>query len=84
MHRNDIFFIFLKLFLRSAHQNDPKHSFAKKKKNLLETQVGPRFQTHMLDKSLYICSYEYQYIYIYIYIYMYVHNPIRNETLKYL
>jgi hypothetical protein len=25
MHQNDIFFIFLKSFLRSAHQNDPKH-----------------------------------------------------------
>jgi len=25
MHQNDIFFIFLKSFLRSAHQNNPKH-----------------------------------------------------------
>jgi hypothetical protein len=25
MHQNDIFFIFLKLFLRSTHQNDPKY-----------------------------------------------------------
>jgi hypothetical protein len=25
IHQNDIFFIFLKLFLRSAYQNDPKH-----------------------------------------------------------
>jgi hypothetical protein len=25
MHVNDIFFIFLKLFLISSHQNDPKH-----------------------------------------------------------
>jgi hypothetical protein len=30
MHQNDVFFIFKKVFLRSAHQNDPKH---KKKKN---------------------------------------------------
>jgi hypothetical protein len=26
MHQNNIFFIFKKLFLRSAHQNDPKHT----------------------------------------------------------
>jgi hypothetical protein len=26
MHQNDIFFIFKKLFLRSAYQNDPKHT----------------------------------------------------------
>jgi hypothetical protein len=26
MHQNDVFFIFLKLFLRSAYQNDPKHT----------------------------------------------------------
>jgi hypothetical protein len=26
MHQNDIFIIFLKLFLRSAHQNDLKHT----------------------------------------------------------
>jgi hypothetical protein len=25
MYQNDIFFIFLKSFLRLAHQNDPKH-----------------------------------------------------------
>jgi hypothetical protein len=24
MHQNDVFLFFLKLFLRSAHQNDPK------------------------------------------------------------
>jgi len=26
MHANDIFFIFLKLFLTSVHQNDPKRT----------------------------------------------------------
>jgi hypothetical protein len=26
MHANDVFFIFLKSFLTSAHQNDPKHT----------------------------------------------------------
>jgi hypothetical protein len=26
MHANDIFFIFKKLFLISAHQNNPKHA----------------------------------------------------------
>jgi hypothetical protein len=26
MHQNDVFFIKKKLFLRSAHQNDPKHT----------------------------------------------------------
>jgi hypothetical protein len=26
MHQNNIFFIFKKLFLRSAHQNDPKYT----------------------------------------------------------
>jgi len=26
MHVNDVFFIFLKLFLISAHQNDLKHT----------------------------------------------------------
>jgi hypothetical protein len=26
IHQNDIFFIFKKLFLRSAHQNDSKHT----------------------------------------------------------
>jgi hypothetical protein len=26
MHANDIFFIFKKLFLISAHQNNPKHT----------------------------------------------------------
>jgi hypothetical protein len=26
MHQNNVFFIFKKLFLRSAHQNDPKHT----------------------------------------------------------
>jgi hypothetical protein len=25
IHQNDIFFIFLKLFFRAAHQNNPKH-----------------------------------------------------------
>jgi mannose/fructose/N-acetylgalactosamine-specific phosphotransferase system component IID len=30
MHQNNVFFIFLKLFLRSVYQNDPK----KNKKNL--------------------------------------------------
>jgi len=25
MYQNDIFFIFLKLFLRSTHQNNPKY-----------------------------------------------------------
>jgi hypothetical protein len=25
MHQNDIFFIFKKLFLKSAYQNNPKH-----------------------------------------------------------
>jgi hypothetical protein len=25
MHQNDVFSFFKKLFLRSAHQNDPKH-----------------------------------------------------------
>jgi hypothetical protein len=33
MYQNDIFFIFLKLFLRSARQNDPKHT---KKINFLQ------------------------------------------------
>jgi len=32
-HQNDIFFIFKKLFLRSAHQNDSKNNFYKKKLN---------------------------------------------------
>jgi hypothetical protein len=26
IYQNDIFFIFKKLFLRLAHQNDPKHT----------------------------------------------------------
>jgi len=43
------FFIFLKLFLRSSHQNDPKHKkeliFSKNKLNFLKTRVGRRFQT---------------------------------------
>jgi len=26
MHVNNVFFIFLKLFLTSEHQNDPKHT----------------------------------------------------------
>jgi len=26
MYANDVFFIFKKLFLTSAHQNDPKHA----------------------------------------------------------
>jgi hypothetical protein len=26
MHANEVFFIFKKLFLTSAHQNDPKHT----------------------------------------------------------
>jgi len=26
MHQNDVFFIFKKLFLRSAHQNNSKHT----------------------------------------------------------
>jgi hypothetical protein len=25
MHQNDVFLFFFKLFLKSAHQNDPKH-----------------------------------------------------------
>jgi hypothetical protein len=25
IHQNDVFLFFLKLFLRSAHQNDPKY-----------------------------------------------------------
>jgi len=40
MHANDIFFIFKKLFLTSAHQNDPKHINrikSKKKLNFLKT-----------------------------------------------
>jgi hypothetical protein len=43
-----IFFIFKKLFLKLAHQNDTKHIKKKiNKKNLifLETRVQPRFQT---------------------------------------
>jgi hypothetical protein len=53
----DVFFIFLKLFLRSMHQNDLKHIkngtiwhngtiLAKNVfLNFLETRVDPRFQT---------------------------------------
>jgi hypothetical protein len=43
-----IFLFFLKLFLRSAYQNNPKHTkkliFNKKKLNFLEMRIGPRFQ----------------------------------------
>jgi len=43
MHQNDVFFfIFLKLFLRSAHQNDPKHE---KKLNFCGTRFASRSQT---------------------------------------
>jgi hypothetical protein len=50
MHQDDIFFIFKKLFLISAYQNNPKTikniKFKQKKNsNILETWVGPRFQT---------------------------------------
>jgi len=41
MHQNG-FFYFLKIILRSAHQNDPKHT---KKLFFLKTRVQPRFQT---------------------------------------
>jgi hypothetical protein len=27
MHQNDVFFIFFKLFLRSAYQNNPKYIY---------------------------------------------------------
>ena len=44
-----IFFYFLKLFLRSAHQNDRKHTkkinFKQKNLTFLKIQVDPRFQT---------------------------------------
>jgi len=54
LHQNDVFFIFKKLFLRSAHKNEPKHAnfffiFSKTKLNFLKTQVGLRFQ--MLSKK---------------------------------
>jgi hypothetical protein len=54
MHQNDIFLFFKKLFLRSAHQNDPKHKknyfLTKTKLNFLE--VGPRLQTLSKPKAL--------------------------------
>ena len=37
MHQNDIFFIFEKLFLRSVHQNDPKHKKINLKKMICNT-----------------------------------------------
>jgi hypothetical protein len=45
MHQNDVFFfLFLKLFLRSVHQNDPKHikklNFNKKKLNFLKRNAS--------------------------------------------
>jgi hypothetical protein len=47
MHRNDIFFIFLKPFLRSAHQNDPKHKkkiiLLQKKKEFVGNTGWPTF-----------------------------------------
>jgi hypothetical protein len=36
MHQNDVFFIFKKLFLRSAHQNNSKHT---KKINFLQKKI---------------------------------------------
>ena len=50
MYQNDIFFIFLKLFLRSAHQNNPKYTkkiiFNKKNNlNFYRIKFAPRFQT---------------------------------------
>jgi hypothetical protein len=42
MHQNNIFFIFLKLFLKSVYQNDTKHI---KNKFFLKTRIQPRFQT---------------------------------------
>jgi hypothetical protein len=43
MHQNNIFFIFKKLFFRSAHQNNSKHIknlFLTKKLNFLKTPVS--------------------------------------------
>jgi len=48
MHQNDVFFFFLKSFLRSAHQNDPKQKkikFLQKKLIFLKTRFAPRSQT---------------------------------------
>jgi hypothetical protein len=49
MNQKDIFFIFLKLFFRSAHQNYPKYIkiliFNKTKIEFFKNVVGPRFQT---------------------------------------
>jgi hypothetical protein len=44
MDQNNIFFIFKKLFLISAHQNDSKH---KKKINFLETRVDRVSNRHL-------------------------------------
>ena len=46
IHQNNIFFIFLKLFLRSAHQNDPKHIkklIFSQKKNFFENIICTTF-----------------------------------------
>jgi hypothetical protein len=52
IHQNDIFFIFKKLFLRSAHQNDPKYKKILNLKKYIfflktqaETRIDLRFQT---------------------------------------
>jgi hypothetical protein len=50
MYQNNIFFIFLKLFLRSAHQNNTKYTkkiiFNKKNNlNFYRIRFAPRFQT---------------------------------------
>jgi hypothetical protein len=46
MHKNDVFFIFLKLFFRSTHQNDQKNIkkiILKKIKFLKNARVSKRF-----------------------------------------
>jgi len=48
IYQNDVFFILKKLFLKSAHQNDSKHTkkiILVKKMNFLGTRFTTRFQT---------------------------------------
>jgi hypothetical protein len=49
MHQNDVFFIFEKLFSRSAHHNDPKHI----KNNFLtkKIKIFKKHGLHLLSKE---------------------------------
>jgi hypothetical protein len=56
MHQHDIYFIFKKLFLRSAHQNDLKHIIFFKKKHDLH-RVFKRRINHEFFKLTYEFNY---------------------------